>query len=312
MRNMNENNKKFVEEFKERTSNYKDYDIRMGTIQQKKEDIQNSLQEIHRFLNGKVMASATSSLRRTDIEMPQEPQDPSVTAVPRDSKEVITFNHKGIGTLRVPLSGSKSYGQTFSQEVNAEELLTIMTNPTLKNQLVTFLIQEKAMKILKHFNDVMSAETELKEIKDISEKYGTTKRYRYSNKSSISEDEIRYEFAEPQDIFDVNHEKDGEGYMPKLMPLKVTKLSLIDADSFRLHYEAPVNEGEEDTNHIVLETEKLKTPMIVMQMPNELDKALTEIDINISKDYDRVTALKNQVENKLAVYAMVSLLSDDK
>ena len=135
---MNELNKRFIEEFKERTRNFSEVDRQIRNIDNTRREIRNATYEIVKFLNDSVMSTATSSLVRTDVLMPKVAGDNKYYR--DDCDEIITFNHKGVGTLRVKkegVQGNWTYGTTCSEEVKTQEMLSIVSDATLRNNKVS-------------------------------------------------------------------------------------------------------------------------------------------------------------------------------
>jgi hypothetical protein len=223
---MNELNRKFIEDFRDRVRDYPSYDKVVKDTDERRKHIIGSITECIKFLNDSVLATGTSSLQRTNVELPKEEKNTWDTTT-----KIITFNHKGIGSMGVKgtASGGYSYGTNFSKELSTDVFLKVISDDTLKTGIVDDLINNKSMKLLKRFNDVCRVEKELKELNSLSDKY---------NESKIS-----YTFEEPQEVFKpIMIADDSNNNSVKLVRLIVEKISMIRSDTFSVH----IKKGEDD------------------------------------------------------------------
>lgn len=302
---MNEWNKKFIEDFKDRTSNFNEFDKQVGKISDLRQSLQSATGEIVKFLNENVMATGTSSLVKTSVILPYIETD-TRRYHREDCEEIITFNHKGVGTLRVPKEGAKqswNYGTTYSEEVKADEFLQIVATPDIRNAIVSDLINNKKTKLLKHFNDMCAAADDLQKLNDIS------KQYQKDNKG------MKVELSSPQEIYYVKHDtNDDRSYETKLTKFTVTAIQVDNGETVRLHTEEVAEEEPSYANEygkangLRLNHRDIETAMIYMQFPDELKEALTKLEAELSADYEVVCKLKNTIEEKLATYSVLKSL----
>lgn len=309
---MNDENKKFIEDFQNRVANYPQYDRIVSGVDEKRNEIVGAINTSIRFLNDDVLATGTSSLQRTSVEVP----DSMKSSYDKSEKQIITFNHKGIGSLRLATAGS--YGTNFSKELRTEAFLGILADDTTRQAIINELITNKQMKLLKRFNDVCSTIQELKEMESLSNKYRDAG--------------ISYVFKEPQVVYKPSMEVDDNdsgnaNHYIKLDRLIVEKISLEKSDLFSVHitmtdeemekardkYEHKYNSRRgQEVNQIFFTTGAIETSMFLMQFPDEVRNALDEIQKMTNADHARIVELSDSVNSKLAEYAVMATLKEDK
>lgn len=300
---MNEWNKKFIEDFKDRTSNFNEFDKQVGKIDETRRQLQSATQDIVKFLNDNVMSTATSSLVKTSVILPKVKEGEYHR---EDCDEIITFNHKGIGTLRVPKDGQSTrynYGTTFSEELKPVEFLYVVSDSNIRNAIIAELINTKKTKLLKHFNDMCAAADELVKLNDISEQY------QKDNKG------LNKELSSPQEIYFVKHDtNDDRSYETKLTKFTVTGVQVDDGSTVRLHtVEVAEEEPSYDNEYgkkqgLRLKHADIETAMIYMQFPDELKEVLNKMEAEVTADYEVVCRLKHSIEEKLATYSVLKSL----
>jgi hypothetical protein len=298
---MNDNNQKFIEEFKQRTDGYQLLNKRVHDLHNKRVAIKYSLTELHNFLNKTVMASSTSSLIRTDVELPYAADNYNFGKNIRK----ITINHKGMGSIRMPdpakgaQTGYGSSGATFSDEMDEKDMLEIMTNIPLRDAIRSDLLKKNSYKALKYFNDVCTAEPELKELSVMNQKYLDSIECDFETPQQILQTEVKQERYEKRD--------EGE-YKVVIEPFNATSIRISKDDKIKL-----VNKDVDESNdgHCVeLPFDEIETSMIMMQMPDEMDKVLSIVEDTIGKDHAHTQHLLNSVKEKLCVYAVMNELKE--
>lgn len=306
---MNNENKQFIEDFHNRVTNYPKYDKIVAETDERRNIIVGAIGKCVSFLNDDVLASGTSSLQRTNIELPADESQRWDT-----SKKILTFNHKGMGRLALKEEGKYSYGTNFSKELSTEMFLKVISDDTLKQMIVNELISSRSVKLLKRFNDVCRTSEELKELNALSNKYRDAR--------------ISYVFEEPQEVYRplMNTKDNGEHFI-KLDRLLVKQISLVKSDTFTVHiittdeeleqlsskeegYSYRYRNGERDNNEFVFRTGDITTSMFLMQFPDEVIKALKSIEEETTKDSNRVNDLIENVNTKLAEYAVMASLKE--
>ena len=301
---MNDDNKEFIKNFQQRVSNYPEYDKIVSKVDEQRNEIVSKIDKTIKFLNDDVLATGTSSLIRTEIDITKSEGSWD------NGKEVITFNHKGIGSIRLAEQNKYTYGTNFSKELNTKKFLRVLSDDVIRQTIIDELIKIKSIKILKRFNDICSTTSELKEMATLSEKYKDVG--------------ISYTFKEPQIVFKPRMEVDENNvnYI-KLESMSVERISLLKNNKFSVHITMTPEEMEEneknrpsyqrgygDINEIMFETSDIITSMFLMQFPDEVKIALDSINNIITKDYERLIELSSTVNTKLAEYAVIASLKE--
>jgi hypothetical protein len=301
---MNDDNKKFIEDFQKRVNNYPEYDGIVSDVDEKRREIVSSIGDSIKFLNEGVLSTGTSSLQRTEVRLPKD----NANATWDTSEEIITFNHKGICSLRLKEEGKYSYGTVYSRELNNGQFLKVITDDTLRTGVTTDLINNKSMKLLKRFNDVCSVGEEVRQLKALADKYDGT--------------HIAYVFQEPQEVFKAEIDTTDEGtHFINLNKLIVEKISLVGKDTFSVHVklsEEDLAEAERgrasyeknDANEINFRTADITTSMFLMQFPDEVKKALATIKAESDADHAKAMSLRDALDTKLAEYAVLKSLRE--
>jgi hypothetical protein len=111
----------------------------------------------------------------------------------------------------------------------------------------------------------------------------------------------------------------------KLVRLFVEKISMIRSDTFSVHvkldegekpdddvssYNRYGNSRDKDDNEVMFSTKEMTTSMFLMQFPDEVKKALDDITKTTSADEARVNVLTEEVNSKLAEYAVLASLKE--
>lgn len=311
---MNTDNKQFIEDFQNRVTNYPQYDKIVSETDERRNIIVGAIGKCVSFLNDGVLASGTSSLQRTSIELPEDGSQKWDT-----SKKILTFNHKGMGRLALKEDNKYTYGTNFSKELSTEMFLKVISDDTLKQMVTNELIANRSVKLLQRFNDVCRTNEEIKELNALSNKYKDAR--------------ISYVFEQPQEVFRPQMgTKDNEGtkglsHFIQLDKIIVKQISLVRNDTFTVHIIATPEEikrltetetgysyrnrsAERDDNEIIFRTSDITTSMFLMQFPDEVIKALKSIEDETTKDCMRVDVLVEQVNTKLAEYAVMASLKE--
>lgn len=302
---MNEENKKFIENFQERVTKYPEYDRIIGEVDDKRNKIIGAIDKCVNFLNDGVLATGTSSLVRTDIRMPLDPNNKWDT-----ENAVITFNHKGLGCLRLGNSSGYNYGTTFSKELKPNMFLKVLGESDTNQAIKNYLVANKSVKLSKRFNDVCTVEPELKILNDLATKYRDTS--------------MSYQFEEPQEIFRPGMSRtkqDPNIHYIKLDRLKFNRMSIYNSTMFTVHLDLTPEEMEElqltqsrrygqDDNEISFETSNITTSMFLMQFPDEVTKALDNIQSIVNKDFELAEQTLEEVNTKLAEYSVIMALKE--
>jgi hypothetical protein len=153
--------------------------------------------------------------------------------------------------------------------------------------------------VLRFFNDVCGAEVELDELSKISAKYS---------------DDIKYEMNLPEPVYYAdtteNDEEDKYNQVTKLSPITINYIVLDASKKIKVNHEERWNNGHNpEENKLSLEVDEITTAMFLMQIPDEIHAALTEIEANLTKDEAEADKLIQQVKDRLATYAVMDALN---
>jgi hypothetical protein len=300
---MNEANQKFIDEFKVRAGGHQAFNARVHALDNKRNQINASLNRLCYFLNKKVMGKSTSSLIRLQVELPYAADHYNA----KDYTRKITINHKGMGTMREPKpqpagstgSSRSTYGTTFSDEAGDNEFMEMLTNPLIRDAIKADLLKQNCYKALRYFNDVCTAEPELVALSLMSGKYG----------SSINQD-----FDEPQKVIETAIDRDKQNdeageYSVVTKEYNVTTIR-IDCDH-AITLDTTTDITDNNAPNLKLDFSEIETAMVLMQIPDELDKTLQKTEAMIGADYETVSNLDGAVKDKLSVYAMMAEMKGD-
>jgi hypothetical protein len=301
----NENNVEFVKDFTERTKTFNEFTAKCKKADEHHDRLQEVEGEINNLINKSVMASATSSLHKTSVTYKSSRYSYSGG----ENDYVITFNHKGMGTLYV----GKGYGSTYSQEIYDNDSIEIVTNDKLCADIVSDLIKQNKMKILKTFNDVLNTKQHIIKIHDICTTYQNDKGREFptynlskpidvmvpiivDDKLILSLMTIRQIRVEGNDscilVQRIRKNKDDETSEDDIEDIKNKTHNRYPADTYTMSFD------------------KIDSTMIYMQIPIELDMIVDSLNEQLEKDISVIDTEFSEIENKLSVYKLLSAVKN--
>jgi len=308
----NEDNIKFVKEFEERTHSYEDFTTACGKAHKLNSVINNAEHRAVHFLNTKVMASATSSLKRTSIEFKPTRGSWRNNSNPK-GKYMITFNHKGIGTI-YEANDNSNYGETYSDPMSDEDFITLMGEEPMKQALMADLIKQNSMKVLKTFNDAQNVKDSLITISEVCDKY----------KTKGDRDKIVPTYILPKPIKVLIPLIDGDASLV-LREMTVRMLKVSNSDRVVLYQ--TVEESDDDQHSMdsdeISKSKRLYTPntydlkfseipsaMLFMQLPDEFITMATALVEQLNKDIEIIEGCMEDIHDKLSVYALLETVKN--
>jgi hypothetical protein len=231
--------------------------------------------------------------------------------------DIVTFNHKGPGILRVSSDPNWStWGMTYSKEMSQQEILQHFTNPVLVAAIIKDLTEQNRRKMLKIFSDVVTVVPELVVLAEMRTKFAT------NIKVAITKDEAPIDIVIPSNKLKDYDEREELSEVMHMIPIKVNVIVFGGERNYRRSDYPPdssecatltlFGKWEENDSNFLQELKLTNNAdlLILMQFPDKLKEmirfALTDIQ-NTRTEMDKHF---DSINTKLAPYTLCRILKE--
>lgn len=302
----NQSNVEFVKEFEERTDSFSEFAAKCERAYEYHNTLQNAEHQACDFINQKVMATATSSLKKTDVELKSERQSWRSN---NNGKNVITFNHKGMGTLYT----GGSYPETYSKDMGDDDLIKVISDPTIIQAITTDLIKQNSMKVLKTFNDVVNIKDHVIKISKICNNY----------KDEHGREYPVYTLPKSIKVM-IPLMSSGGSLMLKEMNVKMLRVETGNSCVLIQHsHKDGTEEDQDDIDEDNIPTGKkypqdvyrmdfsqVPSALIYMQCPDEFNASLISLILQLDKDVNEINVEMDSINANLSVYSLLQTVKN--
>lgn len=290
-----ENNREFVKEFEDRASKHQILATKIKNIYEISRNIYFKKRQIIKEINKKVMGTGTSSLRRTSIIIGTEERTNYNTNPSTMMKvnEFLTFNQLGMGSIKQTENNSTTWGCIQSSELDENEIENILFDQNKVNEIKNDLIRQNANKLLRTFCHLESITPELKIIFDASSKL--------RDEATLNK-ELDIELLNIPKIQD---------HVLTIKPMKINKICIPHGSDiiFKGKYLISANSDEDE---VTLDTNTIECAMVCMQITAQLNETLNLLEKELDELNNIIKVQENSINEKLAVYLVMSEMSEDK
>lgn len=284
---MNQANKDFVAELHRRSHKYEAITTKVKDLYDIQQSIRLRKSDVFKFLNKDVLSTGTSSLIRTPVVLKEDVGYSSQKTV-----ELITLNHKGIGTLRENADGSTPrWGGTMSTVMREEDFYKFIFDDAMRTGVYNALVAQKHPKLARTFQGLCENIEHLREMEkaytDADSNLGIDLPVPQVITHTKSEEE-------PRDVFTITNKE-----------YKINRIEIQRDDAMILVYEATDSCGDPCRAEISARFGTTDTALIFMQFEDELQQALEEKHQHLITELAKIDVHIQKIEENLAAYAVM-------
>ena len=209
--------------------------------------------------------------------------------------DIITFNHKGIGTLLVPADPTldyKSWGMTYSTEMRTERLVQFFMNQDLVNKTVVSLAMQNRRKMLGIFRDVHIASPHLKTISEVMKRNAELPIWKSKDTG--------FQVLIPRPSYGTNDMK------IELCPTMIDKVVIKTRRSIQLAW--TTNPDSYAQQYIDLNIDDNDALLTLIQFPDTLKIILNDMIARLDNDKAIMDQEISSVKQMLSIYMITSAL----
>jgi hypothetical protein len=254
----------------------------------------------------KIIGGNTSDLIKCEdvIISSSEENDWRSNNATRTVNRILTFNHKGLGTIRKASNGSTPYGGNQSETMHINDMTAYFGDKELVDKTIVSLATQNRRKMLMLVKQLTTASPYLISISGVMKINDKRPSYTCSDVSVDGVDHIKI-------LFPVIDTTTG---VINLTPKEIKKIIFESYDTMNVLSEE-VPDGEEDNSYKYRNSghrftmDNNQDVLAMMQFTDELNKILDQKIIDYTANYD---ILKNdvlEIKNSLAAHIMVMELN---
>lgn len=303
---MNIENRTFVDDMSNKINQTRHLHKNNHKIETQKNELRDKFGEIVTFINKNVIGSNTSSLIRTNVEVPIRGWTPHES----DIYEIITFNKNGMGTLKQSKSGRGYYGTNMSEVLTEDEFIKYCTDETIRNKIIDSLDKTNNRKMKKIMEKVFENIPTLEPLKKISQHYRET---RYSAHTIdepvlISVPKIEYTSTNM-------YKSSIKAYkIQQVLLFTTNKLILVKSGASQKDIDVIYNDKYYDNRWentgTYLNYETIEGNLIAIQIADELDKIYKEALNTIEIDKNKTLEVESKIHSEFMIYMLAKELKE--
>lgn len=303
-------NQEFVNQLTEKISKLPgQLHTQMNGISIKHSSIKSKCIDTGKFLQNKVITRmCPSELYKTDVEstihkistrVMREPGSNDLVNVP--FKDVITFNHKGIGHIEVPVDSKQydgsCYGTTFSRPLNGQYIFNILKNQKLMMDVLQDFAKHNKAKAMPIWVELMQIQKDAAHVSKIGDKYDKT----IIDKKLTTPIEII-----TARIYDYHSNDNPPSVSIEKYKIHTIGIATSGDDTIYLRYGS-----EKEDNHLRVRVSEINDYLILNQIGDELQEVFNDINTDLEIEANELQTSISNINDKFAPYLVTSEINGE-